>query len=95
MTYGSVYLATANSGLAAVLTKTLENLKTFVPKSHVGLCSEGCLNSSPEFSPSAYLTDTSLSRLKRILGWGLVGGRYVDEIHEKRAWNHTFGGGVE
>jgi hypothetical protein len=56
--------------LAAVLTKTFENLKTFVPKSHVGLCSEGCLNSSPEFSPSAYLTDTSLSRLKRILNNG-------------------------
>ena len=27
--------------LRAMVTKTLENPQTFVPKSHVGLCSEG------------------------------------------------------
>ena len=27
--------------LGAILTKTLENPQTFVPKSHVGLCSGG------------------------------------------------------
>src|SRR5262245_4750473 len=31
----------AAHALAAVLTQTLENLSTFLPKSHVGRCSEG------------------------------------------------------
>jgi hypothetical protein len=31
----------ASHALAAVLTETLENPSAFLPKSHVGLCSEG------------------------------------------------------
>ena len=37
----------AAHALTAVLTKTLENPSAFLPKSHVGLCSEGLLNSWP------------------------------------------------
>jgi hypothetical protein len=54
------------NALGAMVTQTLENLRTFGPKSHVGRLSEGGLNSLPEFSPSAYLTDNPLSRLTRI-----------------------------
>jgi hypothetical protein len=38
-------LGHASYALPAVVTKTLENQKAFVPKSHVGLCSGGLLNS--------------------------------------------------
>ena len=34
-------LGNAAHALSAVVTKVLENQKTFVPKSHGGLCSEG------------------------------------------------------
>src|SRR5713101_1316463 len=36
------------------------------PKSHVGLVLQKVAELSPEFSSSAYMTDTQLSRLKRI-----------------------------
>src|SRR6266487_7098317 len=52
--------------LRAMVTKTLENAQTFVPKSHVGLVLQRVAELSPEFSSSAYLTDTQLSRLKWI-----------------------------
>src|SRR5262249_48017590 len=38
-------LGKLSHALCGVLTKTIENPKAFVPKSHVGLFSEGCLNS--------------------------------------------------
>jgi hypothetical protein len=56
----------ASHTLRAVVTKTLENEKTSVPKSHVGLVLQRVAELSPEFSSSEYLTDTQLSRLKRI-----------------------------
>src|SRR5215510_9459381 len=37
--------------LLAMLTQTLENLKTFLPKSHVGRLSEGGLNSCRNSAP--------------------------------------------
>src|SRR6266487_5000798 len=52
--------------LRAMVTKTLVNAQTFVPKSHVGLVLQRVAELSPEFSSSAYLTDTQLSRLKWI-----------------------------
>jgi len=38
-------LGHASHALPAVVTKTVENQRVFGPKSHVGLSSEGCLNS--------------------------------------------------
>jgi 3-methyladenine DNA glycosylase/8-oxoguanine DNA glycosylase len=52
--------------LCARVTKRLENPQTFLPKSHVGLVLQRVAELSPEFSSSAYLTDTQLSRLKRV-----------------------------
>src|SRR4029434_2696056 len=52
--------------LCARFTKRLENPQTFLPKSHVGLVLQRVAELSPEFSSSAYLTDTQLSRLKRV-----------------------------
>src|SRR4029434_6226403 len=52
--------------LCARFTKRLENPQTFLPKSHVGLVLQRGAVLSPEFSSSAYLTDTKLSRLKRV-----------------------------
>src|SRR4029453_8448721 len=52
--------------LCTRFTKRLENPQTFLPKSHVGLVLQRVAELSPEFSSSAYLTDTQLSRLKRI-----------------------------
>src|SRR5262245_10410388 len=37
--------------LPAMITQALENPQTFRPKSHVGLCSEGCLNSWSDSVP--------------------------------------------
>src|SRR2546429_508314 len=59
-------LGNASHALGPVVTKTLENPQAFVPKSHVGLVLQRVAELSPEFSSSAYMTDTSLSRLKRI-----------------------------
>src|SRR6516162_11613495 len=59
-------LSNAAHALLAVVTKTLENPQAFVPKSHVGLVLLRVAKLSPEFSSSAYTTDTKLSRLKRI-----------------------------
>src|SRR4030095_9580507 len=52
--------------LCTRFTKRLENPQTFLPNSHVGLVLERVAELSPEFSSSAYLTDTQLSRLKRV-----------------------------
>src|SRR4030095_5446848 len=52
--------------LCTRVTKRLENPQTFLPKSHVGLVLQRVAELSPEFSSSAYLTDTQLSRLKRV-----------------------------
>src|SRR5215216_2281705 len=52
--------------LCARFTKRLENPQTFLPKSHVGLVLQRVAELAPEFSSSAYLTDTQLSRLKRV-----------------------------
>src|SRR4029434_3848334 len=52
--------------LCTRFTKRLENPQTFLPKSHVGLVLQRVAELSPEFSSSAYLTDTQLSRLKRV-----------------------------
>jgi hypothetical protein len=52
--------------LGARFTKRLENPQTFLPKSQVGLVLQRVAELSPEFSPSAYLTDTQLSRVKRL-----------------------------
>src|SRR5215216_4367770 len=52
--------------LCARFTKRLENPQTFLPKSHVGLVLQRVAELSPAFSSSAYLTDTQLSRLKRV-----------------------------
>src|SRR5205814_1347950 len=57
-------LGNASHALGPVVTKTLENPQAFVPKSHVGLVLQRVAELSPEFSSSAYMTDTSLSRLK-------------------------------
>src|SRR4029434_8554082 len=54
--------------LCTRFTKRLENPQTFLPKSHVGLVLQRVAELSPEFSSSAYLTDTQLSRLKRVPG---------------------------
>src|SRR5262249_32820692 len=62
----AVLLGNASHALFTVLTKTLENPQAFVPKSHVGPVLQRVTELSPEFSSSAYLTDTQLSRLKRI-----------------------------
>jgi hypothetical protein len=59
-------LGNASHALCPVVTKTLENPQAFVPKSHVGLVLQKVAELSPEFSSSAYMTDTQLSRLKRI-----------------------------
>ena len=59
-------LGKASHTLCPVVTKTLENPQAFVPKSHVGLVLQRVAELSPEFSSSAYMTDTQLSRLKRI-----------------------------
>jgi len=52
--------------LCARFTKRLENPQTFLPKFHVGLVLQRVAELAPEFSSSAYLTDTPLSRLKQI-----------------------------
>jgi hypothetical protein len=44
-------LGNASHALPAVVTKTLENPQAFGPKSHVGLSSEGCLNSWRNSAP--------------------------------------------
>jgi len=62
----SCLVGKASHTLRAVVTKTLENAQTSVPKSHVGLVLQRVAELSPEFSSSEYLTDTQLSRLKRI-----------------------------
>jgi hypothetical protein len=54
------------NALFAIVPKTLENAKTFVPKSHVGPVLYKVAELSPEFSSSKYMTDTQVSRLKRI-----------------------------
>src|SRR3954453_3161697 len=62
--------------LCARFTKRLENPQTFLQKSHVGLVLQRVAELSPEFSSSAYLTDTQLSRLKRVPDTGGIGGYY-------------------
>ena len=57
-------LGNASHALFTVVTKTLENPQAFVPNSHVGLVLQRVAELSPEFSSSAYMTDTLLSRLK-------------------------------
>src|SRR4029434_8521038 len=52
--------------LCTRFTKRLETPQPFLPKSHVGLVLQRVAELSPEFSSSAYLTDTQLSRLKRV-----------------------------
>jgi hypothetical protein len=52
--------------LRARLTKRVENPTTFLPKSPVGLVLQRVAELSPEFSSSAYRTDTQLSRVKPI-----------------------------
>ena len=59
-------LGNASHALCPVVTKTLENPQAFVPKSHVGLVLQKVAELSTAFSSSAYMTDTQLSRLKRI-----------------------------
>ena len=39
------------NALLATVTQTLDNLKAFIPKSHVGRLSEGCLNSCRNSAP--------------------------------------------
>jgi hypothetical protein len=48
----------------------VENPTTFLPKSHGGLVLQRVTERSPEFSSSAYRTDTQLSRVKAILDFG-------------------------
>src|SRR5262249_25056722 len=59
--------------LGPIVTKTLENPQAFVPKSHVGLVLQRVAELSPEFSSSAYMTDTQLSRLTRIPRFSIQG----------------------
>ena len=51
--------------LGGVVTQTLE-IRRLLPKSHVGPVLRRVTELVAEFSPSAYTTDTQLSRVKRI-----------------------------
>jgi len=59
-------LGETSHALCPVLTQTLENPHAFVPKSPVGLVRQKVAELSPACSSSASMTDTQLSRLKRI-----------------------------
>src|SRR5512145_133543 len=55
-----------SDALGGIVTQTLENPQTFIPKCHVGPVLRRVTELVAEFSPSAYTTDTRLSRVKRI-----------------------------
>jgi hypothetical protein len=59
-------LGKASHALCPVVTKTRENPQAFVPKSPGGLVLQKVAELSTAFSSSASMTDTQLSRLKRI-----------------------------